>query len=77
VHRAYFLGSEHPASLKDIAGVFETASGRPLALNWGTIDYRPNQIFLPCPADPMLPEWKSSRSLNAGFHRVGRGIELE
>ncbi|MDA1091320.1 MAG: NAD(P)-dependent oxidoreductase [Proteobacteria bacterium] len=75
-HRAYFLGSEHPAALKDIAAVFEAACGRPLALNWGALDYRPNQIFQPCPADPMLPEWKPARSLSAGFTELAGELNL-
>ncbi|NQV83533.1 MAG: NAD(P)-dependent oxidoreductase [Rhodospirillales bacterium] len=75
-HRAYFLGSEHPATLKNIAAVFEAACGRPLALNWGALDYHPNQIFQPCPADPMLPEWKPSHSLGAGFAELAGELNL-
>jgi nucleoside-diphosphate-sugar epimerase len=75
-HRSYFLGSGHRASLKDIAAVFRAACGRPLSLNWGTLDYRTNQVFQPCPAQPALPEWNPARSLDAGLAELAEELNL-
>ena len=75
-HQQYFIGSGHRASLREIAAVFETVCERPLSLNWGALDYRPNQIFLPCPAEPALSGWQPRLSLNAGLADIVRELTL-
>ena len=75
-HQRYFLGSGRRATLKDIAAAFEAASGRPLTINWGALDYRRNQIFEPCPAEPPLPDWSPRRSLEAGFAELAGELNL-
>ncbi|MBT3764967.1 MAG: NAD(P)-dependent oxidoreductase [Rhodospirillaceae bacterium] len=63
----YFLGSGHRRSLKEIANIFEQAWESPLAINWGELPYRENQVFMPCPASPTLPTWRPQMSLDDGF----------
>ena len=75
-HRTWFLGSGHRASLRDIAALYGQVSGRTLAINWGVLDYRPNQIFQPCPAAPSLPGWTAARSLEAGFAELAGELPL-
>ena len=75
-HHTWFLGSGHRASLQDIAALYEQASGRSLALNWGALNYRPNQIFRPCPAEPSLPGWRAKRSLEAGLAELAGELPL-
>ena len=72
----FFLGSGHRASLKEIAQTFEAVCGRPLAINWGALDYRANQIFSPCAAEPRLPDWEPAISLEEGFAEIVREIDL-
>jgi nucleoside-diphosphate-sugar epimerase len=75
-HQHYFIGSGQRAGLREIATVFEAACERPLALNWGALDYRRNQIFSPCPAEPALPGWEPRVSLDEGFAGIVREMHL-
>jgi nucleoside-diphosphate-sugar epimerase len=75
-HQVFFLGSKRRLPLKDIAAVFEIACGQSLNINWGALDYRPNQIFQPCPAEPALPEWRPTCSLDEGFGELVRDLNL-
>ncbi len=76
LHQHYFIGSGHRASLREIAAVFETVCNCPLSLNWGALDYRSNQIFSPCPAEPTLPGWEPHLSLDAGLADIVRELTL-
>ena len=67
-HTKYFLPAEKN-TLKDIVEKYAAVSQKQIKINWGKLDYRPNQIMDPA-FEEGLPNWKVQVSLEEGMKKV-------
>jgi len=69
-HDRFALPGCQRMPLKDAVSLFEQALGRALPIEWGQRPYRDREVMaIHCPV-PVLPEWKSTISLDEGFKRL-------
>ncbi len=66
----FTVRTNQPRNLKEIAATYETISGRPLNINWGALPHRKREIFTPCEAGIILPNWTAKISLEDGIRRL-------
>lgn len=63
IEREYVLSSNHPIRLKELAGLYEKASGKALHINWGSRKYRTREVMIPWQKGHILPGWECSETL--------------
>jgi nucleoside-diphosphate-sugar epimerase len=67
LEREYVLSSGKQYSLKELAHIFETSSGKKLNINWGKRSYREREVMQPWQRGKLLPGWKVRISLHDGL----------
>lgn len=67
---AYALSSGRPRSVREVAAVFEAATGLMLKINWGARPYRRREVMRPWAKGEKLPGWKPRISLEEGFRQL-------
>lgn len=66
-HEKYGVSSGNPIRLRDLAGMFEKISGKPLNVVWGGREYREREVMIPWQNAPSLPGWSPQISLEQGI----------
>lgn len=69
LHRTYALTSGAPVQLRKLAELMREASGKPLHIEWGALEYRKNEIMKVAVPDNVLPGWRPRISLEEGFKK--------
>lgn len=67
LEKEYVLSSGHLHTLKSLAGMYETYTGRTLSISWGERPYRPREVMTPW-RGPVLPGWQPVVSLEEGLN---------
>lgn len=67
---SFRISSGAPVSLKTLASLFETASGKKLNIAWGAKPYRDREVRKPYARFEWLPGWKPEISLKQGIERL-------
>lgn len=62
--KVFTLSSGERMSLKNLAKVFEEASGKKLYINWGKRPYRDREVMVPWSKAKNVPGWKPKISLH-------------
>jgi len=62
-NKAYCVKSNERMSLKDLAKLFEGATGRTLNINWGGRPYRDRETMLPADNIALVPNWEQKYTL--------------
>lgn len=68
--KKYFLRSNNPMRLKDVAKTFTETMKKPLNINWGERPYRKREIMKTYDKGPILPGWKSKYTLSEGLSKI-------
>ena len=69
-HEKYAISSGNPLRLRDLAGMFEKISGKPLNIVWGGREYREREVMVPWNNGPSLPGWSPEITLEDGIRSV-------
>ncbi len=67
---SYGVSSGHALSLKDLAKVFEQATGMTLDIGWGGREYRPREVMIPWETYELVPGWLPKVSLEEGIKKT-------
>ncbi|MBF0332408.1 MAG: NAD(P)-dependent oxidoreductase [Alphaproteobacteria bacterium] len=65
--RSHAVASGRLVTLKELAGIVEGVTGRPLRIAWGARPYRDREVMLPWPGRGPLPGWRAKVALEAGI----------
>lgn len=68
--KSFAVLSPERMSLKQLASVFEKASGKKLHINWGKREYRPREVMIPWENGSVVPGWKPAVSIEEGIRRT-------
>jgi nucleoside-diphosphate-sugar epimerase len=71
-HRVYALPSGERHSLKDVVAVYESVTGRRVAVDWGGRPYRGREVMTPWQG-PSLPGWRAEIDLRRGIELMEAG----
>jgi CDP-paratose synthetase len=66
----YAVSSNERMSLKDLAQLFETATGKKIPIEWGSYPYRDREVMMPWTKGVPVPGWKAKISLIDGIKRT-------
>ena len=69
-HEKYAVSSGKPIRLRDLAGMFEKISGKPLNIVWGGREYREREVMVPWNNGPSLPGWSPEITLEDGIRSI-------
>ena len=69
-HEKYAISSGNPLRLRDLAGMFEKISGKPLNIVWGGREYREREVMVPWNNGPSLPGWSPEITLEDGIRSI-------
>lgn len=69
-HERYAVRSGETLPLRDVVGLFERVSGRPVPVVWGGRPYRPREMMSPLCPDAVLPGWAARIGLEAGLQSM-------
>ena len=69
-HETYVVSSGKPIPLKEIARIFEKATGKSLRIDWGGKPYRPREVMKPWSGGIPLPGWRPAVELEEGIRRM-------
>lgn len=69
----YRISSGTPVSLRQLAALFEEASGKKLDIAWGAKPYRDREVMEPNTRFDWIPGWKPKISLKEGIKRLLSG----
>lgn len=71
--KIYYLSAREKYSLRELAQLFETVSGKKLPIIWGKLPYRPRETMYPrCYGEP-LPDWNQKVNFQEGIQYFLRG----
>jgi nucleoside-diphosphate-sugar epimerase len=71
-HRVYALPSGERHSLKDVVALYESVTGRRVAVDWGGLPYRGREVMTPWEG-PSLPGWRAEVDLRHGIELMEAG----
>lgn len=66
----YAVSSGTRVSLRELVGLIEAVSGRPLPVRWGVQAYRPREVMEPWTQGRALPNWRPEIGLRDGLAAV-------
>lgn len=66
LEKEYVLSSGHLCTLKSLVALYESYTGRKLAIEWGGRPYRPREVMIPWRGS-VLPGWSPAVSLKKGL----------
>jgi len=69
-HGRYCVRSGDPKSLREIAALYSSVTGRPLSIDWGGRPYRDREVMEPYGGGVTLPGWKPLVGLEEGIRRM-------
>jgi len=67
----YALCAEKRYTLKELADLYENATGKQLNIRWGERPYRIREVMVPWKAGTKLPGWKPEVSIIDGILKIG------
>ncbi|MGL5381218.1 NAD-dependent epimerase/dehydratase family protein [Clostridium sp.] len=71
-NKSYAVCTGRTTTLRELIKVFEEVNNLKLNINWGARPYRFREVLIPWDNYTMLPEWKSTISLEEGVARIGK-----
>lgn len=74
---AYAVSSGRQVSIRQLARLIEEYTGDQINAKWGVRSYQPRQMMTVNMAEPRLPNWSASVSLEEGISRVAEAIKSE
>jgi len=71
----YYLHSNNPMKLKDVAKTYEKVNNTVLNINWGKLKYRDREVMNIYIKGKILPNWKPKYTLEQGLIDMKNGEE--
>lgn len=71
-NKSYAVCTGRVITLRELIDIFEKVNNLKLNINWGARPYRFREVLIPWDNYTMLPEWKSTISLEEGVARIGK-----
>lgn len=68
--KVYAVKAEKRYALKELAVIFEKATGYKLNINWGKRSYREREVMIPWERGEIVPEWSPKYDLIKGIKNV-------
>jgi nucleoside-diphosphate-sugar epimerase len=71
-NRSYGIRSSRYVTLRQLASICESVFQKESAIDWGSLDYRGNEIFSEPDLSPLLPNWIEKVPLEIGIQKLMR-----
>lgn len=68
--KSFIVTSSQVLSLRNLASLFTTVSGKALKINWGAKEYREREVMKPWDKGVIIPGWKEVTSLEEGIRKT-------
>jgi len=72
----FSITSGEVMSLRELAALFESVTGKTLPIRWGTRPMRPREVMIPWSAGCCVPEWAPTVSLSEGIQLTWRACRV-
>lgn len=66
----FAISSGRRLTLREVAKIYEAATGRVLKIEWGGRPYRAREVMIPWQSGAMLPGWKATVALEDGLRSL-------
>jgi nucleoside-diphosphate-sugar epimerase len=68
--KSYCISSQRLVTLRELAEIFNTATGLNIKINWGAKKYRMREIMIPYSKGTIVPGWEPKITLEEGLKRI-------
>ncbi len=75
--KSFAVTSSQVLSLRNLASLFTTVSGKALKINWGAKEYREREVMKPWNKGVVIPGWKEVTSLEEGIRKTLSSLHKE
>ena len=75
--KSFAVTSSQVLSLRSLASLFTTVSGKALKINWGAKKYRDREVMKPWNKGVVIPGWKEVTSLEDGIQKTLSSLHKE
>lgn len=64
----YAVKADKRYTLKQLAAIYEEATGTKLNINWGAKPYRDREVMIPWEKGEVVPEWRPKATISSGIN---------
>lgn len=68
--KSFAVSSISPIKLRELARIFEEATGKKLNINWGKRSYRKREVMVPWNRGKQLSNWKPTITVEEGIKKI-------